>query len=244
MRAGSSQIAPSALLPNFSPSARVMSGRVSPCTDAPARLRMRSMPAVMLPHWSEPPTCSSTGHVLVQPCVVVGLQQHVAELRERDAVLARDAAAHRLLGEHVVDRDVLADVAQELDHADRLGPVAVVDQPCLAGPGLEVEEGRELRLDGTRVAVERVAVEEVALLAAPAGIADHARGPARQRDRQMTGELEAAQQRAAARGCPRGGCRRSDRSRRTARWGLARAVRAARRDPCDPGRARARAGRR
>ena len=57
----------------------------------PGRRRMRSMPAVMLPHWSEPPTCSSQPWSLVQHAVVVGLQQHVAELGEGDAGLALDA---------------------------------------------------------------------------------------------------------------------------------------------------------
>ena len=43
---------------------------------------------------------------------------------------------HRLLGHHLVDGDVLADVAQELEHADRLGPVGVVDQRGRSsGPG-------------------------------------------------------------------------------------------------------------
>ena len=55
--------------------------------------------------------------VLVQPEVVVGLQQHVAELGERDPVLALEARLDRLLGQHLVDRDVLADVAQELEEA-------------------------------------------------------------------------------------------------------------------------------
>ena len=33
---------------------------VRPCAVAPDVRRIRSMPAVMLPHWSEPPICSST----------------------------------------------------------------------------------------------------------------------------------------------------------------------------------------
>ncbi len=62
------------------------------------------------------------------------------------------------------------------------------------GPGLEVEEGRELLLDGGGVAAERLAVEQVALLAAPARVADHARRAAGERDREVAGELEAPQQ--------------------------------------------------
>ncbi len=182
--------------------------------------------------------------VLVQPRVVVGLQQHVAELRERDAVLARDAAPDRLLGEHVVDRDVLADVAQEVEHAQRLGPVAVVHEARLARPRLEVEERRELCLDRLRVAAERLAVEQVALLAATARVADHPRGPARERDREVAGELEAAQEQQRDEVARCAGCRRSDRSRRRAPSAPGRDARAVRPGRCDPGAARARAGRR
>ena len=58
---------------------------------------------------------------LVEVPEVVGLQEHVRELGVRDAVLALDAAAHRVLGDHLVDREVLAHVAQELEHRDRRG---------------------------------------------------------------------------------------------------------------------------
>ena len=59
--------------------------------------------------------------VLVQPPVVVGLQQHVRELGVRDAVLALDPGSHRLPGQHLVDGHVLADVAQERRAAGRRG---------------------------------------------------------------------------------------------------------------------------
>ena len=66
----------------------------------------------------------------MQPEVVVGLQQHVAELGEGDALLGLQAHLHALPGQHLVDGGVLADVAQELEQRDRLGPVAVVDEPA------------------------------------------------------------------------------------------------------------------
>ena len=56
-------------------------------------------------------------------------------------------ACTRLLGHHLVDGDVLADVAQEVEQRQRLGPVGVVDQRRLDGPGVEVEEALELDLD-------------------------------------------------------------------------------------------------
>ena len=45
-----------------------------------------------------------------------------------------------------------------------------------------------------RLAVERLAVEQVALVGAPAGVADHAGGPAGQGDRAGGRVLEAAQE--------------------------------------------------
>ena len=44
------------LLPNFLPDESRRSGNVSPKADFPRILRTRSVPAVMLPHWSAPPT--------------------------------------------------------------------------------------------------------------------------------------------------------------------------------------------
>ena len=69
-----------------------------PCR--PVRRRIRSMPAVMLPHWSDPATWSSQPSVSLRTQIVVGLQQHVGELGEGDAVLPLDAGPDRVLGQH------------------------------------------------------------------------------------------------------------------------------------------------
>ena len=55
---GSSQTVPDSVLPNLVPSDFVISGVVSACALPPSMRRMRSTPATMLPHWSEPPVCS------------------------------------------------------------------------------------------------------------------------------------------------------------------------------------------
>jgi hypothetical protein len=47
---------------------------------------------------------------VVQHKEVVRLQQGVAELGVRDAILALDSALHRLFGDHGVDGEVLADI--------------------------------------------------------------------------------------------------------------------------------------
>ena len=51
-----------------------------------------------------------------------------------------------LLGQHGVDGEVLAHVAEELEHADRGRPAAVVDQQGGGGAGLEVEQPPQLGL--------------------------------------------------------------------------------------------------
>ena len=75
---------------------------------------------------------------------------------------------------------------------ERLGPVGVVDERRLGRAGLEVEQLGELHLDPLDVVAERVVVEQVALVAAPGRIADHPRRAAGERERTMSGELEAA----------------------------------------------------
>ena len=48
---------PPSVLPNLRPSARRSSGDVIPSAGSRVTLRTNSAPAVMLPHWSEPPSC-------------------------------------------------------------------------------------------------------------------------------------------------------------------------------------------
>ena len=89
---------------------------------------------------------------------------------------------------------MLADVAEEVEHA-RSAAVqsALSTSVAWRGPGSKSSEPLELRLDAGDVVVERLAVEQVALLAAAARVADHAGGAAGQRERAVAGQLEAAQ---------------------------------------------------
>ena len=67
------------------------------------------------------------------------LQEHVAELGVADALL--EPTADHVSGEHPVDREVLAHVAEEVDDRHVLGPVVVVDQRG----GVRALEGDERR---------------------------------------------------------------------------------------------------
>ena len=128
--------------------------------------------------------------VRVQSEVVVGLQQHVAELRVGDALIgALEAGAHRFLGHHLVDGEVLADVAEELEGRDRPEPVGVVEEER----PVHVEELPELRTDALQVALDGLEGEELALVLLAARVADHAGAAPGERDGPVSRLLETAQ---------------------------------------------------
>ena len=108
---------------------------------------MRSTPAVRLPHWSLPPTCTRTAELVEEVQVVVRLKQHVAELGVADALFAVfQPCPHGLLGHHRVDREVLANIAQVFDQRHLAQPVGVVHQQRAVFP-LEREKTLELAAD-------------------------------------------------------------------------------------------------
>jgi hypothetical protein len=127
----------------------------------------------------------------VQVEVVPGLEQHVAELGVADAVLAGEPGPDRLAGHHLVDRDVLAHVPEEVEHAEVGRPVPVVDQDRPAV--VEVDDPGDLGLDRRHVGAERGVVEQVALLGPPARVADHPGRAAGERHGAVAGVLEPAQ---------------------------------------------------
>ena len=107
---------------------------------------------------------------------VVALEQLVCELCERKTVasLAVETLLHAVLRHHVVDGDVLAHFASEVEEGEVLHPVVVVDELSLVRLcAVEVEELRHLLLDSLLVVVEGSSVEQVALLALARGVANH-----------------------------------------------------------------------
>ena len=123
--------------------------------------------------------------------VVLALQQQVAELGVGHAV-RREPSLDGLARQHDVDREVLADVAQELQRGLAAGPVEVVRDERAGRRAVELHEPLELAPDPVgplgdgRDAVERA-------LARVARIADHPGGAAREHDRPGARLLEPAQ---------------------------------------------------
>src|SRR5699024_4117521 len=123
----------------------------------------------------------------VQVNEVIRLQQHVGELGVGDAV-GSEATLHGVAGKHRVQREVLAEVAQEVDDRHLADPVSVVDQrrgvQVLARllelrTSLEEEESAQLLLDVLHVLGDLFLGQHGAL-AHVARVTDHAGGTTRQ----------------------------------------------------------------
>src|SRR6185312_10879956 len=115
------------------------------------------------------------------------LDEHVAELGERQPGFEADL--DRVLGQHVRDREVLADIAQEVEQVEWFEPVRVVGHDRAARPR-EVEEPLELWPDRGDVGLDLLARLQVALRRAPGWVADHARPATDKGDRPAAVALE------------------------------------------------------
>ena len=123
------------------------------------------------------------------------LNELVGELGERHALaLAVEALLDRVFGHHVIDRNALADIADELQKRELLHPVVVVDQlGRVRFVGREVDQPLELPADTLLIAAQRLLVEQVALERLAGRVANHARRSADQKDRLMAATLEMLQ---------------------------------------------------
>jgi hypothetical protein len=126
----------------------------------------------------------------VQAHEVVGLQQHVAELGVGNSLFrALKSGLDRLLGHHLVHREVLADVAQEVQHGHLAQPQAVVEEKGVR----QIEELGELRTDALQMLAEHLFGEHGPLVQLPSGIPDHPGPTAGQRNGPVSSQLEASQ---------------------------------------------------
>src|SRR4029079_12623446 len=124
---------------------------------------------------------------------IVRLEQHVAELRVADALLAvLQALAHAVLLDHHIDREVLAYVAQHLDVRELLEPVRVVDEHRTVAAA-EIEDPLEDAAHAGHVPLHVGAVADRALGVLSRRIADQARAAPDERVRAMAREPVPAQ---------------------------------------------------
>ena len=131
--------------------------------------------------------------VTIEHHEVVGLQEHVGELGKGDPLFTGlETVAHRVALDHRVDREVLADVAQETQQVDLAEPIEVVDHLRRVG-AVEVEKAGQLPMNCLGVGSHRVIVEQDTLLRLAARITDQAGTAADQRDRPMSGQLQPSQ---------------------------------------------------
>ena len=130
--------------------------------------------------------------VAVEDQVVGRLERLVGELGERQA--AAQALLDRLLLQHRRDREVLADLAQEVQQAVLAEPGSVVQQDRRVRPGGEVQEAPQLLPHGRAVAIQDRVVQQVPLRARARRVADHARAAADERHRDAAGALQVGQQ--------------------------------------------------
>ena len=104
---------------------------------------------------------------LIEVQVVVSLEELVGEFGKGESLdrIRLETLLHRLLRHHIIDRDVLADVADEVKEAVVLHPVVVIDQhSCIVSITVEVKELLQLLLDAGLIVSQRLLIEEVALL--------------------------------------------------------------------------------
>ena len=126
---------------------------------------------------------------LVQLDEIVGLQDHVVEFEERQFLLAVEPQLHRIEGEHAVDREMPADVAQEIDVVERVQPVGIVGHDGVAAGILECQELGEDGADALEIFVDISSVRMRAALVLAGRIADARGAAAHQRDRPVAGLL-------------------------------------------------------
>ena len=108
-------------------------------------------------------------------------------------LLALEPELDRVVGQHAIDAEVPAVVAQEIDVVQRVEPIGVVDHHRAARPVAEAEEPGEHALDAGDVRGDFDIAQELARLVLAGRIADLGGAAADQDDRAVTGLLQLAQ---------------------------------------------------
>ena len=124
---------------------------------------------------------------------IIGLQAHVVEFDEGELLVALKPHLHRIHGQHAVDREVAAHVAQEVDVVQRRQPLRIVGHDRVGAGVAEGQEFREDLLDAGLVGLDVVEGEHAAALVLAGGIAHPGGAPAHERHGLAAGLLQPAQ---------------------------------------------------
>ena len=148
------------------------------------------------PHDDVPPLVrpSHLQHRAVAPVQfekVVGLQQHVVEFEEAQRLLPFQAQAHAVHGQHAVDAEMPADIAQEGDVAQPIQPFGIVEHQRA---GVEIQQRLEGPADADLVGLDDLIRQQLPGIILAGGIAHLGGAAADQRDGPAAGLLEEPQQ--------------------------------------------------
>lgn len=131
--------------------------------------------------------------VLDEVLEIQPLEQGVGEFGEADAgAFALQPGFNGILANKVVDGEMFADIPQEGEDIQLVGPVVVVDD--LGGVGArKIDKAAGLGFQFIHPALDGGGIVQLTFLGFEAGVADHARGAADQHDRAVACLLEAAE---------------------------------------------------
>src|SRR5262245_54711068 len=124
---------------------------------------------------------------------VVSLEHHVVELDKAQRLLALEPQLDRVVGQHAVDAEMAAVVAQEIDVVQTIEPVGVVDYERVIGAVTEAQELFEDLLDAGDIRGDLAVAQELARFVLAGWVADLGRAAADEHDRPVPGLLQLAQ---------------------------------------------------
>ena len=131
---------------------------------------------------------------LVQAGEVIPLQQVVGELRERDTLIVTvKTLLYCFFVNHLVNREVFADVTQERQHVHATKPVVVVRRNRRVVTAVEIQERCNLFTDLIHPLLHGVFGIQLTLSGFETWVANQTGRAANQCDRLMAGHLEAFQ---------------------------------------------------
>jgi hypothetical protein len=120
---------------------------------------------------------------------IIALHDHVVEFEEAQRLLAVEPELHRIEAQHAVDREMPADLAQEVDIVELQQPVGIVDHQRVGGAVAIAQHLGEDLPDAGDVGFDGLDREELSRLVLEGGIAHHRGAAAHQGDRPVPGLL-------------------------------------------------------